>query len=147
MAVHVGVGEQPEFFELVDAEQVGFVEDEDDVAAAFVFFGGEQLAGLWDQAGLVEAGGAAEGGDDPGVEAARSDGGVAQVDDGGAAGVQAGQGGADGDGLAGPDLAGDDAEGAFGQAPADPGDGFAVGVMPVQHLRGQGSPNGIRVKP
>ena len=47
------------------------------------------------------------------VEAAGADGGVAEVDDGVAGGVEPGQGGADGDGLAGADLAGDDAEGAF----------------------------------
>ena len=94
-------------------EQVGFVEDEDDGAAAFVFLGGEQVDGLRDQRGLVEAGDAAEGGDDAGVEAAAADGGVAEVDDGVPAGVEAGEGGADGDGLAGADLAGDHAEAAF----------------------------------
>jgi hypothetical protein len=41
---------------LVDAEEVGFVQDDDDSSAAFVFFGGEQLADLRDQAGLVEPG-------------------------------------------------------------------------------------------
>ena len=49
----------------------------------------------------------------------------------------AGEGGADGDGLAGADFAGDHAEGAFGDAPADPGDGFGVGAVAVQHLRCQ----------
>ena len=61
---------------------MGFVEDEDDGAAAFVFFGGEQLDGLGDEGGFVEAGFAAQGGDDPAVEAAAADGGVAQVDGG-----------------------------------------------------------------
>ena len=46
MAVHLGVGEQSQFLELVGVEQVRFVEDEDDGAAAFVFFGGEQRPGL-----------------------------------------------------------------------------------------------------
>ena len=45
-------------------EQVGFVDDEDGGAAAFVFLGGEQVGGLRDEGGLVEAGDAAEGGDD-----------------------------------------------------------------------------------
>ena len=137
VGVHVGVGEQPQLFELVGSEQVGLVEHDHDVAAAFVFLGGEQFAGLRDQACFVEARGAPEGGDDPGVETARPDGGVGLVDDGGAAGIQAGQGGPDGDGLAGADLTGDDTEGPFGQAPADPGDGFGVGGVAVQHLRGQ----------
>src|SRR6266568_4839193 len=47
------------------------------------------------------------------------------------------QGGADGDGLAGADLAGDDADGAFGDAPGDAGDGFVVGGVAVQHAGGQ----------
>jgi len=55
----------------------------------------------WWRRGLVVAGDATEGGDDPGIEAATTDGWVAQVDGGVPAGVQAGQGGADGDGLAG----------------------------------------------
>ena len=117
-------------------------------AAAFVFLGGEQVAGLRDQRGLVEARGAAEGGDDAAVEAAAADGGVAEVDDGVPAGVQAGEGGADGDGLAGADLAGDHAEAAFADAPADPGDGFGVGARGGAASAGaRARPNGIRVKP
>jgi hypothetical protein len=63
-------------------EQVRLVEDQDDGAAALVFLRSEQLGGLRDQRGLVEAGNTAEGGDDPGVEAAAADCGVAQVDGG-----------------------------------------------------------------
>ena len=37
MGIHLTVGEQPEFFELVGGQQVGFVENEDGGAAAFVF--------------------------------------------------------------------------------------------------------------
>ena len=55
-----------ELFELVGVEEVGFVEHEDDVAAAFVFLGGEQIRRLGDERGFVEAWGAAEGGDDGG---------------------------------------------------------------------------------
>ena len=72
------------------------------------------------------------------VEAAGADGGVAEVDDGVPGGVEGGEGGADGDGFAGADFAGDDAEGAFGDAPADPGDGFGVGAVAVQHAAGPG---------
>ena len=64
-----------------------------------------------------------------------------------AGGVQGGQRGAHGDGLAGADLAGDHADGAFGDAPADPGDGLVVGGVAVQHPGGQVRPKGIRVKP
>ena len=81
------------------------------------------------------------------VDAADADGGVAEVDDGVPGRVQGGERGADGDGFAGADLAGDDAEGALVDAPGDPGDGFGVGGVAVQHARGQVPPNGIRVKP
>ena len=87
-AVHVAVGEKPQFFELVGVEEVGLVDDEHDLAAAFVGFGGERVGGLRDQRGLVEAGDAAERADDRVVEAAGADGRVAQVDDGVPAGVQ-----------------------------------------------------------
>ena len=61
------------------------------------------------------------------------DGGVGQVDDEVAGLVEAGQGGAGGDGLADADFAGDHAEGFLGHAPGDAGDGFAVGGVAVQH--------------
>jgi hypothetical protein len=80
--VHVGASQEPELFELVDAQQVGLVKDQDHGAAAFVFLGGEHLGGLWDQCGLVETRDPTQGGDDPGVEAAATDGGVALVDGG-----------------------------------------------------------------
>ena len=83
----------------------------------------------------MEAGDSAEGGDDAAVEAAAADGGVAEVDDRVSAGVEVGQGGSDGHGLAGADFAGDDAQGAFADAPVDAGDGFGGRVVAVQHLR------------
>ena len=63
------------------------------------------------------------------------------------AGVEAGEGGADGDGLAGADFAGDHAEAAFADAPADAGDGFGVGGVAVQHLRREARPNGVSAEP
>jgi len=122
---------------LVGGEEVCFVDHDRDVPAAFVFLGGEQIGGLRDERGLVEARDGAECGDDAVVEATGADGGVAEVDDRAAGLVQLGEGGADGDGFAGTDLAGDHAEGAFGDAPADAGDGFGVCAVPVQHLRGE----------
>src|SRR5664280_3283405 len=79
-----------------------------------------------------------QGGDDPGVEAAATDGGVALVDGGVPGRVEPGQGCADRDGLAGADLAGDHAQGPFADTPADPGDGLGVAGVAVQHLGGQG---------
>ena len=46
-------------------------------SAAFVGFGGEGVGGLGDERRFVEAGCAAEGGDDAGVDAAGAEGGVA----------------------------------------------------------------------
>jgi len=80
--VHVGVGEEPEFFELAVLEEVGFVDEQDDLFASFGGLCGEEADSLWDEAGFVEAGDAAEGGDDRGVEPACADGGVAKVDGG-----------------------------------------------------------------
>jgi len=48
-------------------------------------------------------------------------------------GVQGRGRGSDGDGLAGADLAGDYPEGVLVDAPADPGDGFGVPAVAVQH--------------
>src|SRR5664280_1975148 len=79
-----------------------------------------------------------QGGDDPGVEAAATDGGVALVDGGVPGRVQPGQGCADRDGLAGADLTGDHSQGSFVDAPADPGDGLGVAGVAVQHLGRQG---------
>ena len=96
---------------MVVVEQVRFVDDQDGGAAAFGVFGGEGVGGLGDEGGGVEAGDPAEGGDDVVQDAADPDGGVGQVDDDVPGGVQRGGGGADRDGFAGADLAGDDAEG------------------------------------
>ena len=135
--VHVVVGEHADAFELVVVEQVGLVDDQDGGAAAFVVFGGEGVGGLGDRGWPCGCGEPAEGGDDGVVDAAGADGGVAEVDDGVPGGVEAGEGGADGDGLAGADLAGDHAEGAFADAPGDAGDGFGVAAVAVQHAGGE----------
>jgi hypothetical protein len=80
---------------------------------------------------------AAERGDDGVVDAADADRRVAQVDEGVAGGVLGREGGAQGDGLPGADLAGDHAEGVLTDAPGDPGGGLGVGGVAVQHARGQ----------
>jgi hypothetical protein len=103
-------------------------------------FGGQGVGGLGGQGGVVGQGLATEGGDDAVVDSPDADGGVGQVDDGVAAAIQARQCGAHGDGLAGANLAGDDADAAIGNAPADAGDGLVVGGVPVQHGRGQIAP-------
>src|SRR5450756_2120500 len=104
-AVHLAVGEQPELFELVGGKQMRLVDGDDDGTAAFVFLGGEVVHGLGDQGRGVEAGDPAEAADQGGVEAA------------------------------GADLTGDDPERGFADAPADPGDGFGVPAVAVQHRR------------
>jgi hypothetical protein len=50
------VGEHADLLELVAAEQVGLVEDQYHGADPFGFLGDQQVAGLQDQVGLVEAG-------------------------------------------------------------------------------------------
>ncbi len=72
---------------------------------------------------------AAERGDDGVVDAADADGGVAEVDEG----VPGGEGGAQGDGLARADLAGDDAEGVLADAPGELGGGLGARGVAVQH--------------
>ena len=131
------VGQHPDGFQLLVAQQVCLVQDEDGGSASLVAFCGQGCAGLGDQSrGQVRRGGA-ERGDDGLVDAADADHRVGQVDDGVAGGVQAGQDGADRDGFPGADFSGDHADGAFGDAPADAGDGFVVGGVPVQHARGK----------
>jgi len=89
---------------------------------------------------VVGEGLAAEGGDDAVMDAAHPDGGVGQVDDAVATAVKGGQRGAHGDGLAGANFAGDHADAAFGDAPADAGDRFVVGAVAVQLAWGQIAP-------
>jgi hypothetical protein len=89
------------------------------------------------EGGVVGFRDAAERGHDGVVDPADADGGVAQVDEGMAGGVEAGEGGAQGHGLARADLPGDAAEGVLADAPADPGGGLGVGGAAVQHARCQ----------
>jgi hypothetical protein len=135
VGVEVVVGEHADGFELFVAQQVGFVDDQYGGAAAFVAFGGQDGGGLGGEPGSGAVGLPAEGGDDGFVQAADADHGVGQVDDGVPGGVQAGEHGADRDGLAGADFAGDDAN--IG-APGDAGDCFVVGGVAVQHAGGPG---------
>jgi hypothetical protein len=116
---------------------VGFVEDEHRGAATFDRLDREGVTGLRDEGGHVGLREAAQGGDDGVVDAAGADGGVAEVDDGVPGWVEGGESGSDGDGLARADLAGDDAGTVFGWGGGDPGDGFIVGVVAVQHAGGE----------
>ena len=87
-------------------------------------FGGQRVAGLRDQGGVVEAGFAAQGGDQVMVDAAGADGGVRDVDQVVAGGFGAAERGAGGDGLADADLTGDHGDAAGGDAVADAGGVF-----------------------
>ena len=142
------VGQHADGFQLGVVEQVRLVDDHDRGAAAFGVFGGQGVGGLRDEGGGVEAGDLPERGHDVVEHAADPDGGVGQVDDHVPGGVQGGGRGADGDGLAGADLAGDHAEGVLLDAPGDPGDGFGVPGGGGAASTGPGPrPNGILVKP
>jgi hypothetical protein len=61
--VHAVVGQDSDRLELFVAEQVGFVDDDDRGAAAFVVFGGDGGCGLGYQSGGVLGGFPAECGD------------------------------------------------------------------------------------
>jgi hypothetical protein len=140
--VHVVVGEHPDGFHLVVVQKVCFLDDDDGCASAFGVFGGQGVGGLRRQGGGIEAGDLPERGDDVVQHAADPDGRVGQIDDHVPGAVQGGGGGADGDGLAGADLAGDHSEGVLVDAPADAGDGFGVSGVAVQHAGGQVPPEG-----
>jgi hypothetical protein len=106
-------------------------------AGSLAVLAGEQAGGLGGERGGAVGWPAAEGGDDLVVDAAGAGGGVGQVDEGVPGLVKGGDRGAGGDGLASADLAGDDAEGALGDAPGDPGGGFGAAGVLVQHGRGE----------
>src|SRR5271166_1249077 len=120
---------------LVEAGQVRLVDDQQRDAAALAVLGGDQPGGLGGQGGAAVGGPSAERGDYLVVDAPGPGGRVGEVNQGVAGLVQAGDGGAGRDGLAGADLARDHGEGAFAGAPGDPGDGLGVAGVVVQHGR------------
>src|SRR6185437_6081727 len=146
-AVHVVVGEHPDRLQLGVVQQVGLVDDDDRGASSFGGLAGQDVVGLGGEGGGAVLGPPAEAGDDAVVDAPDADGGVADVDDGVPGVVQACEGGAGRDGLAGADLAGDDAEGSFGDGPGDAGGGLGVGGVPVEHRGGQVAAEGHLVEP
>src|SRR5215467_16095904 len=103
------------------------VDDQDGGAAAFGGLSGEDVVGLGGEGGGAVGGPAAQGGDDVVVDAAHAGGGVADVDDGVAGGIERGERGADRDGLADADLAGEDTECFLGDGPGDAGGGPVAG--------------------
>ena len=80
-------------------EHVRLVDDQDGGPAPFGGFAGQDGPGLDGEGGGAVDGLAAEGGDDGGEDAADAGGGVADVYDGVAGGVEVGDGGADRDRL------------------------------------------------
>jgi hypothetical protein len=62
-------------------------------------------------------------------------------------GVECGDGGAGGDGLAGADLAGDYADGVLADEPGDAGDGFGVAAVGWSMPGARSRPKGVRPKP
>jgi hypothetical protein len=137
-----GAGQQSQLLKLVGGQQMSLVKDHHDALAALVLLRRQRVGGLGDQRRLVEPGHTTEGGDDGGVEAPGADGGVAEVDDGVAGGVEGGGGGPGGDRFPRANFTSDHAQGAFADAPGDAGDRFAVPGRAVQHARGQVPPEG-----
>ena len=136
------IGQQPQRFQGIVGEEVGLVDAQDGDAAPFGCFGGQRVAGLRDEGGVVEAGPPAERGHDVVVDATGGDGGVGDVDQVVAGGFGAVDGGAGGDGLADADLAGDHGDAAGGDAVADAGGGLGVIAAAEQHAGCQGAAEG-----
>ena len=107
---------------------MALVEDEHDPTAALGLLGLQHLLGLGDQRRGVKPGGVAERADDLGVQAARADHRVGEVDQRVPARIEPGGRRAGGDGLAGADLPADDAERPLRINPADPRDRLLVGA-------------------
>jgi hypothetical protein len=133
-----GVGQHPDRLELVVGQEVRLVDRDDDVPVFLFCLGGEGGFDLGDEGGVVEAGGLAERGGHRAVQAAHSDLGVGQVDQGVPGGVQAVGGGAEGDGLPRADLPRYHPEPAGGDQPAEPGDGLLVRGAAEQGGHGDG---------
>ena len=140
--VELVVGQQPQCLQGLVAEQVPLIDTHDGHPSAFGVFGGQRVTGLGHQRGVVEAGFAAQRGDHVVIDAPRADGGVGDVDEVVAGGFGAVDRGAGGDGLADPDLAGDDGDAAAGDAVGDAGCGLGVIVGAEQHPGRQGATEG-----
>lgn len=85
---------QAQRFQLIVAKEVGLLDDYDGCASPFGLFSGQRVGGLGGQGGVVGQRLPTQRGHDAVVDAAHPDGGIGQVDDGVAAMVQAGEGGA-----------------------------------------------------
>src|SRR5450756_1375088 len=118
-------------------EHVRLVDDQDGGPPALGCLAGQDVPGLDGEGGGAVDGLAAEGGDHVGEDAPHAGGGVADVYDGVAGGVEAGGGGADRDRLPGPDLARDHADRLVGDGPGDAGGGLAAVAAAVQPGGGQ----------
>ena len=105
---------------------MALVENEHDPTAALGFLGLEHLLGLGDQRRGVKPRGVTERSDDLGVDPARADHRVGEVDHRVPARIKRGCRRSRGDGLPGADLAADDAERPLLHDPADPRDRLLV---------------------
>src|SRR5580658_4091944 len=131
------IGQHPDGLQLSVVQEVGLIDDQDGGPASFGGLAGEGVPGLDGEGGGAVDGPAAEGGDGAGEDAADAGGGVADVDDVVAGGVEAGDGGADRGGLAGADFAGDHADGPSCDGPGDAGGGLGAVGVPVEPAGGQ----------
>src|SRR6266702_7036121 len=113
-------------------EHVSLVDDQDRGPAPFGCFPGQDAPGLDGERGGAVDGLASERRDHVREYPPYPGGGVADVDDGVAGGVEVGDGGADRDRLPGPDLARDHADRLVGDGPGDAGGGLAAVAVAVQ---------------
>ena len=105
--VHLVVEQEAELVKEFGGQEVGFVDDEEDVAALAgqVVEGGAEL---WEEAHKAEGGLDLEGEEDFAVEGGDAEVGIGEIDDGVEVAVEGLGKGADGGGLAGADIAGEE---------------------------------------
>jgi hypothetical protein len=135
--VHVVVEEETELVEEVRGEQVSLVDDEED-GVAFASEIGESGAELGEQAEEAESGLDLESEQDLAVESRDGEVGVGEIDDVIEVVIEGVSEGAEGGGLAGTDVAGDEGREAFLEGKGETALDFAVTAGREEMLRGDG---------
>ena len=116
---------------------MGLVTDQHHLLPALGLLGCQQLGGLGNKVGALEARGSSKAAHDLCVDPPYARSRLGKVDQGMAAGVERRRGSPHRDGLAGSDLAGHHARGPLGDHPRDAGERLGMGLGSKEHARGQ----------
>jgi hypothetical protein len=135
--IHVVVEEETELVEELRGEQVGFIDDEED-EAALAGEVGEGGAELREETRETEGGLDLESQENLAIEGGDGEVGVGEVDDGVDVGVEGVGEGADGGGLAGADIAGDESRDALLEGEGEAALDFLVTARGEQVAAGDG---------